>query len=240
MDFRIMAGMAWLGLAGVALAGTAEEEIGAAHGKGLYAVVVLHGEDEAEGAELFKALEPMTGEAEKVGACLKAAAGDPGLAPLLEELKLDPGTIPTPVALVIAPNKLVTGVFMDAPGKEKLEAALLPDEPLAIRKALAEGKNVIVTIQSAETEGNEATLKAVEEFLGEEGNAEKFAHCPLALDKPENLSFLKKLKIDPAKEQKSVVLGMKPPLRLVGNEPFRGEATQEDVRKAVDPACAPG
>lgn len=203
---------------------------------GKYTVLVLHKGEDVTG--FTNALTPLTKTLENC-ASVTARIDDGSLTPMLTSLKLDPETTPTPIAFVIAPNVLVTGVFMKPPTEEKLRDALLPEQTLAIRKALSLGKNVIVTMQSPKTTGNAQMKKAVGEFLAEPKRKGKYVACALDLDKAENLSFLKQLKIDPSKEKSSIVLGMAPPLKIV-NKPVRKPDNKLDVAKAVDPACGTG
>jgi hypothetical protein len=216
---------------------TAETKALNAHlADGKYVVLVLHKGEDVTG--FTSALTPLTQKFENC-ASVTASIDDGSLTPMLTSLKLDPGATPTPLAIVIAPNILVSGVFMRPPTEEKLRDALLPEQTLAIRKALSLGKNVIVTMQSPKTTGNAQMKKAVSEFLAEPKRKGKYVSCALDLDKPENLSFLKQLKIDPSKETAAVVLGMAPPLKIV-NTPVRKPNNKLDVAKAVDPACGTG
>lgn len=204
--------------------------------KGFYTILVLHKGESTD--KLINALTPLAKEHGK-SACITARVDDAELKPLFKELKLDSETAPTPLAIALAPNKIITGIFIQPPAKEAFQEALLPDQPLAIRKALKDGKIVIIKMQSPKTTGNAETDKGIKAFLSDKKNKDKYVSLPIDLDKAENKFFLKQLKIDPAKEKKSVVLGIAPPLKLV-NKPFRGAATKNDIDKAVNPACGTG
>lgn len=200
---------------------------------GQYAVVILHKGESVD--DIKSAITPLA-EANPKAACFVADARDSGMAGLFRELKLDPETAPTPLTMVLAPNKIVTGVFMTPPNAEQLGEAILPDQPLALRKALVDGKAVIVKMQTDTTTGNEETNKAIEEFLSGPGREGPYVALPISLDEPENGSFLRQLGIDPDKETKSVILAMAPPLQIV-SKPFRGAATKEIVAAMFSSSC---
>ena len=203
--------------------------------KGFYTALILHkGEDTSK---LKAALEPLAKEQGKCG-CVVARVDDAGLAALFYDLKFDTATAPTPLAISLAPNRVVTSVYSKPPTKEAFQQGILPSQPLAVLRALLDGKNVIVKMQSPKTLGNEETNKAIAAYL-KDPKKKNFVAVSVDLDKPENAAFLKQMKIDPAKETKSVILGMAPPLKIV-NKPFRGAAKKLDIEKAVNPACGTG
>ena len=209
--------------------------------KGFYTILVLHkGEDSAE--ELLAALELLAKEAGKIG-CLAASVKEASLDALFKSLKLDPEVIPTPLALALAPNGIVTGAFRSTPKAEKFAEAILPEQPLAIRKALSDSKSVIIKMQSPKTSGNEETNKALGEYFADPKNQAKFTLLPLDLDKAENVRFLKQLTIaDPGQEKQAILIAMAPPLTII-SKPYRGAASKAVLNTflaSCGSACGPG
>lgn len=207
--------------------------IAAGLSEGLYAVLILHKGEPVD--DIKSAITPLV-DANKETACFVADARDAGMAGLFRELKLDPETAPTPLAMVLAPNKVVTGIFMSPPDAEQFNDAILPSQPLAVRKALVDGKAVILKMQTDKTTGNEETNKAIKHFLSGVSSSGKYVALPISLDTPENGSFLRQLGIDPDKETKSVILAMAPPLQIV-SKPFRGAATKDIVAAMFSSSC---
>jgi hypothetical protein len=157
----------------------------------------------------------------------------------LKELKMDAETLPTPLAMVISSNNVVTGIFTRVPKLEKLKEALLPEQPLAVRKALSDGNPVLIKAQSKTTLGNAETDKAITEFLGDRSISNKVVVLRVDLDKSETAPFLRQLKIDPTNEKESVLICLAPPLKIV-NKAFRGAATKDIIVKTSSAACGTG
>ena len=179
--------------------------IKAAAAKGRYVALVLHkaGAPDARGmAAAVHALAEASGKADFI----VADAANPEFAGLFKALNLDVGTMPTPATLVLSTNSIVTGVFTVPPTKERFAEALLPQQPLAVRSALRDGKKAIVIAQSPTTKGNAETDKGVEEYLAGITNRAAFVVVKIALDNAENAPFLKQLKIDPQTETQSVTV----------------------------------
>lgn len=204
--------------------------------KGNYTVLILHkGEDITA---LKAGMQPLASEAEKCE-LLAMRADNAGLTSFFAKQRVDPGSMPTPIVLMLAPNGVVSGVFTKTPTKESFAEAILPEEPLAVRKALLDGKTVIIKMQSSTTTGNKETDLAIKKFLAAPKNSASHVSVAVHLDKKENRTFFRQLGIDPDKETASTILGMAPPLKII-NKPFRGAATVKDVVDVVTPACTTG
>jgi hypothetical protein len=149
---------------------------------------------------------------------------------------MDAETLPTPLAMVISSNNVVTGIFTRAPKAERLKESLLPEQPLAVRKTLQDGKTVLIKAQSKSTQGNAETDKAIAAYLADSSITNKVVVLQVDLDKKENAPFLKQLRIDPPNEMSSVLICLAPPLKIV-NKAFRGAATKDIIVKTVSAAC---
>jgi hypothetical protein len=210
--------------------------ITAAQAKGLYTILILHKND---GQEVLEAgvKEALAGRSDVF--VYTAAVNSPSLAATLQQLKIDVETLPTPLAMVISSNSVVTGIFTRVPKPEKLKEALLPEQPLAVRKMLSDGKPVLIKAQSKTTLGNAETDKAISDYLGDRSISNKVVVLRVDLDKLENAPFLKQLKIDPPNEKQSVLICLAPPLKIV-NTAFRGAATKDIIVKTSSAACGTG
>lgn len=205
--------------------------------KGIYTFLVLH-RDPASTAAMTGAIDPLA-KANGKAASLVASVDDPSLAAFLKGLKIAPDTVPVPVTLAVAPNGVVTGAFVQPPNAERFADAILPEQPLAVRKALSEGKAVVITMQSAQTTGNDETNQAIAACMADPKNKDKVVTLPVAMDKAENVAFLGKLGIVPAQERQSVVICMVPPLKIA-SKPFRGPATKDIIAATISSSCASG
>lgn len=217
-------------------AGNEPATLAAAQSKGLYTVLILHRND---GQDVLESgvKEALAGRADVF--VYSVLVNSPSLAGTLRLLKMDAETIPTPLAMVISSNNVVTGIFTRVPRGEKLKEALLPEQPLAVRKMLSDGKAVLIKAQSKTTAGNAETDKAISEYLGDRSISNKVVVLQVDLDKSENIPFLKQLKIDPPNESQSVLICLAPPLKIV-NKAFRGAATKDIIVKTASAACGTG
>ncbi len=210
--------------------------LAAAQAKGLYTVLILHRND---GQEVLEAgvKEALAGRSDVV--VQSTALSSPSLVATMKQLKMDAETLPTPLAMVISSNNVVTGIFTRVPRREKLLEALLPEQPLAVRKMLSEGTPVLIKAQSKTTLGNAETDKAILEYQNDRSISNKVVVLRVDLDRSENAPFLKQLKIDPRNETQSVLICLAPPLKIV-NKAFRGAATKAIIVTASSAACGTG
>lgn len=202
----------------------------------LYSILILHRNDGQEVLE-SGAKDALAGRSDVV--VRSVLVSSPSIASTLQQLKMDVETLPTPLMMVISSNQVVTGLFTRPPKPEKLNEALLPEQPLAVRKALSEGQTVLIKAQSATTLGNAETDKAISDYQGDSSISNKVVVLNVALDKTENAPFLKQLKIDPPNEKQSVLICLAPPLKIV-NKAFRGAATKDVIVKTSSAACGTG
>lgn len=218
------------------------EAVRAAAAGNRYVALVLHKAGDTDRRGLLAAVRARA-EASGGADCVVARTDDPDLAALFGALKLDTGTMPTPAALMLAANGIVTGVFTAPPTAERFQEALLPAQPLAVLSALREGKKVIVTAQSPATTGNAETDRGIESYLASITNRASFALVKISLEEAGNAPFLRQLKINPQSEKQAVTLVMAPPM-TIATTPIRGAVTKELLSKAMDAcssgACGPG
>lgn len=221
------------GFCGEAQTLPAPDSLMAAQAKGLYTVLILHRND---GQELMESAikEALAGRSDVL--IHSSLVNSPALAATFQQLNMDAETLPTPLTMVISSNNVVTGIFTRAPKPEKLKEALLPEQPLAVRKTLQDGKTVLIKAQSKTTLGNAETDKAIGTYLADRSITNKVVVLQVDLDKKENAPFLKQLRIDPPNEKQSVLICLAPPLKIV-NKAFRGAATKDIIVKTVSAAC---
>jgi hypothetical protein len=214
----------------------APDPLMSAQAKGLYTVLILHRND---GQEVMESTiqEALAGRSDVL--IHSSLVNSPSLAGTFRQLNMDAETLPTPLTMVISSNNVVTGIFTRAPKAERLKESLLPEQPLAVRKTLQDGKTVLIKAQSKSTQGNAETDKAIAAYLADSSITNKVVVLQVDLDKKENSPFLKQLRIDPPNEKQSVLICLAPPLKVV-NQAFRGAATKATVLKATTAACGTG
>lgn len=212
------------------------DPVAATQAKVVYTVLILHRND---GQEVMESAikEALAGRSDVL--IRSSLVNSPTLAATFQQLNMDAETLPTPLAMVIASNNVVTGIFTRAPKREKLLEALLPEQPLAVRKTLLDGKTVLIKAQSKNTQGNAGTDKAISDYLSDRSITNKVVVLQVDLDKAENAPFLRQLRIDPPNEKQSVLICLAPPLKIV-NKAFRGAATKDIILKTASAACGTG
>ena len=213
-----------------------KDALTAAQAKGLYTILVLHRSDGQEALEAG-CKEALAGRSDVF--VYSAELNSPSIAATMKQFKIDVETLPTPIAMVISSNNVVTGIFTRTPKAEKLAEALLPEQPLAVRKLLADGTAVLIKAQSKTTTGNAENDQAIRDYLADKSITNKVAIVHVDLDRKENAPFLKQLKIDPTNEKQSVLICLAPPLKIV-NKAFRGAATKNVIVQTSSAACGSG
>jgi len=215
---------------------TEGDRLFAAQANGQYSILILHRND---GQEVLESgvKEALAGRSDVI--VCAATLNSPFVVNLFKNLKMDTETIPTPLAMVLSSNQVVTGIFTRVPKSDRLKEALLPDQPLAVRKSLQDGKTVLIKAQSKSTLGNKQTDQAILAYQGDNSISNKVVVLPVDLDKTENAAFLRQLKIDPDQEKQSVLICLAPPLKIV-NRAFRGAATKDTIVKTTSAACGTG
>jgi hypothetical protein len=134
------------------------------------------------------------------------------------------GRAPMPLAICVADNGAVTGVFMRNPNEQAIERALVTTAMTEATKALQDKKIVVVHVKQSP----EISLPAgAAEFVADPDFAERTIVLDVVLDDPAEARFVKDMEIKPGDVSGSTVVIMAPPAALVGK--FAASATRDDI-----------
>jgi hypothetical protein len=131
---------------------------------------------------------------------------------------------PMPLAICVAENGAVTGVFMRQPNDQAIERALVTPAMTEATKALQDKKIVVVHVkQSPEI----ALPVGAAQFVSDPDFAARTTVIDVVLNDPAEARFVKDMEINPGAVSGSTVVIMAPPAALVGK--FAGTATREEI-----------
>jgi len=131
---------------------------------------------------------------------------------------------PMPMALVIAPNGAITGVFSQQIVEEKIETAFVTPCMMQCMKSLQEGKLVLVTLQSGQPR---ALPGGAQQFQADEMFRNRTVAVALNVEDPAEERFLRDMQLDAAGVKTTSVALLAPPGVLVGK--FPSNVTKEEL-----------
>ncbi len=148
---------------------------------------------------------------------------------------------PMPLALVIAPNGVVTGGFPGSFTEEQLVASFQPLTVANCLKALQNRKLVLLCLHNDFTKENAEAMQGVHEFTADArfgAASEVIVMNPKGVDEQ---SFLTQLGVN-IHSSKATTVMIAPPANIVGE--YQGGVTKErlvtDLTKATSNCCCPG
>lgn len=147
---------------------------------------------------------------------------------------------PMPLILAIAPNGAITGGFPTKAEKQELLDAFASPSMEKCMKPLQENKLVLLCVQNAATESNDAALKGVGEFKADARFAEATEIVMLDPTDVAEAAFLKDLRIDP-KIEAAVTVFLAPPGMPIGM--YKGATSKDEIVATLEKsssACGPG
>lgn len=146
---------------------------------------------------------------------------------------------PMPMAIAIAPNGAMTGMFAQKVTPETLDGAFVTPAMMFTMKNLQEDKLVLVTVQgSAKT----PAPVAVRDFQSDPHFKDRIVTASISAADPEEAKFIGQMQIDPKAEVTHTVL-LAPPGMMVGK--FDAAASKDEIAAALakagkcceDPNC---
>jgi hypothetical protein len=145
-----------------------------------------------------------------------------------------------PLVLALAPNGAVTGGFPGQFDEQDLLGAFASPCTEQCMKRLQEGKLVLLCVQNADTESNDAALKGVRDFKADERFGHATAIVTLDPTDPAEFEFLADLQIDPNSPEANTVFLVPPgaPIAM-----FQGATSKEELianLERASTACGPG
>jgi hypothetical protein len=134
------------------------------------------------------------------------------------------GRAPMPLAICVADNGAVTGVFMRQPNDQAIERALVTTAMTEATKALQDKKIVVVHVKQSP----EVALPAgAAQFVADPDFAARTTVIDVVLSDSAEARFVKDMEINPAAVRGSTVVIMAPPAALVGK--FAATATRDEI-----------
>jgi hypothetical protein len=138
-------------------------------------------------------------------------ANDPAEIRLVDKFQVS--RTPMPLALCVAPNGAITGVYPQKLEDQQVEDEIVTPRTADCLKHLQDGKVVILCVR---TEQSTAMPKAIGEFQADPHFNARLAVVSLPIADKAEAGFLKELEIDAATVKDSLMVFMAPPGVLVG------------------------
>ena len=225
----------WLLLASAGVAqhargdGSLQDTLNQSAETGTFTVVVFHRERvEANQAFHQQAQAALTPHAEKT-VLATARIDDPAEKALIEKLGI--GRAPMPMAVVIAPNGAVTGLFPRTITSEQIASALVPPTMMACMKELQNKKLVFVCLtrtDRVEVPQGVADVQHLEQFK------DRIAVVGMRLDDPAEARFYEQMKLSPSDVDGPYAVLIAPPGAMIGH--FDARATADQIAAAIHKA----
>jgi hypothetical protein len=239
--------LALLGNAGLAFAEddaaatiTAQEVLASAVEQNKFTFIVFYKQDDAATRAIAKTIENGLAGREDQSELAYAQVTDSANKALIKQFGME--RAPLPMALAIAPNGAITGVFNRKVTAELVADAFVTPTMAQCMKSMQESKVVLVCLHRA---AKPAIPTGVRDLEQDPLFANRIAIIPLRLNEPGEEEFLAQMQVEPAKAEDLVVM-MAPPGVLVGK--FTTSTTKDEMAAALhkagkccdDPNCKHG
>jgi len=144
-------------------------------------------------------------------------------------------TAPVPIVLAIAPNGAITGSIKAGElSEERLQGAVASPGLQQILKAVQEGRLVLVCLQNAQTKGNDAAMKGVQEIKADEQLAEWTEVIKLDPSDPKEARLMAQLKVEPTTKKPATVVVAPPGVMVTRMD---GATTKKGLKAALQKAA---
>lgn len=203
-----------------------EQSLSAAAEAGQYAVIVFY-KDQGPATKNMMA-NVQQGAQQRGATAVFVNASLPSERPVVERFGLTRS--PMPVAVAVAPNGAVTGIFAKTISQQRLAGAFVSPGVANCMKSMQAGKLVFVWARTGQTQILPA---GVDDFQRDAEFAGRAVVVSLNLSDPSEADFFKELEINPASRQDVVSL-LAPPGVLVGT--FGVSASKDDIAAALHKA----
>lgn len=163
--------------------------------------------------------------------------GDPAEQSLVA--KYDVSRAPMPMAVILAPNGAMTGMFAQRVTAEKLGDAFVTPTMMVAMKNLQANKLVLVTVQGS---AKALAPVAIKDFQSDPHFKDRIVTIGMTAADPQEVKFLGQMQIDPKAKATHTVL-LAPPGVMVGK--FDAVASKDEIAAALakagkccdDPNC---
>jgi hypothetical protein len=205
-----------------------------------FTFIVFYKQDDAATRTIVKTIENGLVGHEDQSALAYAQVADSSNKALIKQFGME--RAPLPMALAIAPNGAITGVFNRKVTAELVADAFVTPTMAQCMKSMQESKVVFVCLHRAPKPAIPAGVRDLEQ---DPLFADRIAIIPLRLNEPGEEEFLEQMQVEPTKTQDLVVM-MAPPGVLVGK--FTTATTKDEMAAALhkagkccdDPNCKHG
>jgi hypothetical protein len=219
---------------------TAQEMLASAAEQNKFTFIVFFKQDDAATRAIVKTIEKGLAGHEDQSALAYAQVTDPADQPLVKQFGME--RAPLPMALAVAPNGAITGVFNRKVTADLIAEAFVTPTMARCMKSMQESKVVLVCLHRAAKPSIPASVRELEK---DPLFTDRITIIPLRLDEPGEGEFLEQMQVEPTKAQDLVVM-MAPPGVLVGK--FTTSTTKDEMAAALhkagkccdDPNCKHG
>lgn len=138
---------------------------------------------------------------------------------------------PMPMAVVIAPNGAVTGLFPRAITPEQIAAAIVPPTMMRCMKELQDQKLVFVCLTRTDRVDVPEGVKLVQQLPQYQG---RISLVGMRLDDPAEARFYQQMKVNPDQINGPYAVLIAPPGALIGH--FNAQSTGDQIAAAIHKA----
>lgn len=158
-----------------------------------------------------------------------ARVDDPAERALVEKLGI--ARAPMPMAVVIAPNGAVTGLFPRTITPDQIAAAIVPPTMMQCMKELQNQKLVFICLTRTDRVDVPEGVRAVQQLPQFK---DRISLVGMRLDDPAEARFYQQMKLDPNKVNGPYAVLIAPPGALIGH--FDTQASAEQIAAAIHKA----
>ena len=203
-----------------------------------FTFIVFYKEDSSATREMIRIAHENTANRAECSVVVTANANDPAERALIERFGI--GRAPMPLAVAVAPNGAITGVFPKALNAQHIEASIVTPTMARCMKSLQSQKLVFVVASRDDKPEVPVGVRALQK---DPLFKDRIVLTGLRLDDPAETRFLSQMKIDPARVNGPYAVLIAPPGVLVGH--FDATATGDTIAAAIhksgqccdDPNC---
>jgi hypothetical protein len=158
-----------------------------------------------------------------------ARVDDPAERALIEKFGIS--RAPMPMAVVVAPNGAVTGLFPRSISEEQIAAAIVPPTMMRCMKELQDQKLVFVCLSRTDKVEAPQGVHAVRQFPQFK---DRVSLVGMRLDDPAEARFYQQMKLDPKQIDGPYAVLIAPPGVLIGQ--FDARSTADQIAAAIHKA----
>lgn len=206
-----------------------QSTLGQSAQSGKFTFVVFH-RDSGEATRTFhqQVQTELTSHADKT-VLTTARVDDPAERALVEKLGI--ARAPMPMAVVIAPNGAVTGLFPRAITSEQIAAAIVPPTMMQCMKELQNQKLVFVCLTRTDRVDVPEGVRAVQQLPQFK---DRISLVGMRLDDPAEARFYQQMKLNPNQVNGPYAVLIAPPGALIGH--FDTQSSADQIAAAIHKA----